>query len=245
MLTSLDALVKGYYDTIEDSRKQCGCELDEIRKFIVDFNVRFQLSYLELLTATNSKQKIGESLVDICYLEMLRSSGHILFFSVAGLYRNAFDNLRHMLESIVQALYLDTRHPDIDIDTKIVILKEVEDKFEYHALRLIDSLDIDFKDRLKHEYRELSQIIHPSHKQVIATMSDLKKNPNAFYAVPVDCKEVSRIHSSLRKVYDMYFYLFTVCHPEIVSLLKKNLEFLNVIKKFRLPLLGSSFQIKP
>jgi len=244
MLTSLDALVKGYFATVEDSRKKCISEIDEIRKFVFDLNIHFFSTYKELLGDANFKRKIVDSLAGICFFELFRSSGHVVFFSATGLYRNAFDSIRHMIESIIQAAYLDTRHPDIDIETKTAILKEVEDKFEYHALRLIDSLDIDFKDRLKHEYRELSRSIHPSHKQIIATINDILSKPETFHVALVDCKEISRIYSSVKKGYDMFFYLFSVCHPEIRLFLKRNSEFLNDVKRFKLPLLASSLDIK-
>jgi hypothetical protein len=243
MLGSLDALLKGYLDTIEQSKKKCPDEIEEIRKFIIEINWPFFQSYQELLKDATLSEKILNSLVDKCYMESFRISGHILFFSVAGLYRNAFDSIRYVLESVVQALYLDIRHPNAKIGTKVVILEEVEDKIEYHAIRLIGDLDIDFKDKLQQEYKKLSRIVHPSHKQITATMTDMKK-AHVFYVVPIDCEEISNIYNSVKMMVDIFFYLVATYLPEIKVILRKNSELINSIKTYRLPLLAKIVDVR-
>ena len=128
MLRSLDTLEEGFRSTAKQSKKECGKELEKIR----------QLTFIagKFLNAIRECEKKPElegilpkcynSLVYTCFLELWRISGHILFLSCNGLYRNAFDDIRYILESIVQALYIDLRHPKLNIETKIEILKEVE-----------------------------------------------------------------------------------------------------------------------
>lgn len=46
------------------------------------------------------------------------------------------------------------RARDASLATKMEILKEIEDRREYHAVRLIDELKLAHKDKLKAEYKE-------------------------------------------------------------------------------------------
>ena len=176
-------------------------------------------------------------------MELFRISGHILFLSCNGLYRNAFDDIRHTLESIVQALYIDLRHPKTDIGTKIEILKEVEDKREYHAVRLIDELEIDHKDKLKEEYKKLSQIIHPSHKQIVALMRDIKTEGKGV-PTTVSCEEISKIYDSMKMMYNIFFFLVINYFPELKEPLKKNPYFTKGIKVYNLTLLSRVFKVR-
>src|SRR3990170_7327997 len=150
MLKNIDALDKGFQATAEKTRKECGNELEKLSKFIFGMKI-FGNETMKVFEENRiQRRKWGNSLVTWCFLESWRSCGHLLFLSYNGLYRNAFYNIRHLLESVVQAFYLDSRlqqmenisflEPDKHIDNifvKLAILREVEDKREYHTLRLI------------------------------------------------------------------------------------------------------------
>jgi len=146
------------------------------------------------------------------------------------------------LESIVKAFYIDLRHPKTSLDTKIEILKEVEDKWEYRAGRLIDELKTRNKEKLKEEYKKLSQIIHPSHKQIVATIEDVTGDKGI--PTSVDCEEISRILESMRRVYDIFFFLFVSYFPEAKEALKKNPKFVEDIKRHNLILLSKVLKVK-
>ena len=237
MLRSLNTLEKGFRQIAEQSKEECGSELEKIRQltFVMSHIHKTLKEFYDVNLA-----KYENSLVFTCFLELHRISGHILFLSCSGLYRSAFDDIRYALESIVQALYIDLRHPKSDIETKIEILREVEDKREYHAVRLIDELDIDHKVKLKTEYKKLSAIIHPSHKQVIATWRDILEDKGV--PVTIDCKEVSKIYSSMKRTFDIFFFLYIIYFPETKELLRKNPDFIKDIKAYDLSLLSRVFK---
>lgn len=236
MLNSLDSLLKGYEDIIKKSRESCNAELERIRQLIFDINTSFFKSF----TIIHS-QEAGHSLISVCLFELARVSAQILFFSSSGLYRNAFYNIRHMLESSVQASYIDARHPDLDVETKIEILKEVEDRVEYRAIRLVGELEIDFKDKLKSEYKRLSRIVHPSHEQIITTIRDVAK----LEAIPgpVECGKISEIYDSMKAMYDIFFSLYIKPFPGLRESLKKNPDFVSNIKKYRLTLVSKVLNV--
>lgn len=236
-------LEKAFQDTIKKSKKECGEEIEKIRQLIADVNTCF---WKIEETNKGTIQKFVNSLVYSCYVELVRLSSHSLYLSSCGLYRNAFDNVRYILESIVQAFYIDTRHRETDLKTKVEILKEVEDKREYHASRLIDELEIDpklarYKNTLKRQYKELSKIIHPSHKQVIATWSDVLKERGV--PVTIDCEEISRIYDSMRRVYDIVFFLYIIYFPHVRKLLAKDSDFNKCVKNHKLALLSKVINV--
>lgn len=244
MLRSLDTLEKGFQGIATESKGKCGKILEEIHHLTLNIMSPFSKVYLKCCTSDEGHPlpQYLNSLADKRFLELVQVSAHILFLSCIGLYRSAFDNIRYVLESIVQALYIDFRHPGIGIVTKIEILKEVEDKREYHALRLIDDLEIDYKDRLKREYKKLSKIIHPSYKQIITTLSDVLKDKGI--PATVDCEEISRIYNSMMRMYDIFFFLFITFFPEIKTPLKKNSDFVKSIKGYNQTLLSRILKIK-
>ena len=133
-------------------------------------------------------------------------------------------------------------HPEIDVETKIEILKEVEDKREYHAVRLIDELEIDHKDKLRKEYKELSRLIHPSHKQILLMREKLTKRKK--FIEEIDCKEISKIHQSTRVMYDIFFFLFITHFPEMKESLMKNSDFVKDIKFYRLRLTSRALNVR-
>jgi len=239
MLRSLDAIEEGFRGIVKKSKEECGDELEGIRQLIFDAIRPFLKAYKECYL-TEGKHAL--SLVETCFFELFRVSGHVLFLSCNALYRNAFDDIRYVLESIIQALYIDLRHPKIDVTTKIEVLKEVEDKREYHAVRLIDELEIDHKDKLKKEYRKLSRIIHPSHEQVIATISDILEDKGV--PATINCEEISKIYDSMKIMYDIFFFLFITYFPEVKESLEKNLDFMKDIKVYNLTLLSKVFKVR-
>ena len=242
MLKSLDALEEGFRDISKESKEECGDKLEEIRKLIFVLNYFYYAIEERGNKEKDFLSKRLNSLVHTCFLELARISGHILFLSCSGLYRNAFDDIRYALESIVQALYIDYRHPEIPLETKVEILKEVEDKREYHAVRLIDELEIGYKEKLREEYKKLSRIVHPSHEQVVAIRDDILKDKGI--PATIDCERISKIYDSMRRMYDIFFFLFMNFFPEIKESLKKNSDFIKGIKAYDLTLLLKIFKVR-
>ena len=242
MLLSLDSLIEGYQNTIDRSKAECGNELEKIR-------LLSRAIFPYFFDATEKAEKTDlpkywHSLVYCCFLELVKTSGNILFLSSSGLYRNAFDEIRYSLEHVVQSLYIDIRHPETKLDTKIEILKEIEDKREYHSVRLIDELKIDHKDKLKKQYKELSKKIHPSHKQTIDTLTEIFVKPRSKKSSSkevIDCEKISKIYISMEAMYDIFFFLFLFHFPEFKRL-KDDQEFMKNIESLNLFLLRKTLR---
>ncbi len=137
MLSNIESLEEGFNKVSEETKINCKSELEEIREAIF-LLLKYQAAYLEC----TDREETANSLVDKSYLEVVRLSAQILFLVTNGLYKNAYDSIRYIVESGVQSLYLDQNHPNSSITTKIEIWKEVENAREYHAQALIDKLDL-------------------------------------------------------------------------------------------------------
>lgn len=243
MLRSLDALEKGFRKTSRKSREGCGEKLEEMRK-LTFLSGSFFTSYYKCYKQHQSKYGAwGSSLNHACLLELFRISAHIVFLSCNGLYRNAFDDIRYALESIVQATYIDHEHPETPFSTKMEILKEIEGQRDYRAKPLIEKkLKLGtHKQRLNKEYEELSRKIHPSHRHIEALLKDIKVDEKGI-PTTVSCEEISSIYNSMTKLYDIIFFLAVKDFPELKESLRKNPEFTKHINAYNLHLLNLSLR---
>jgi len=230
---------------VRKSRKECGDELEHINRLLVRALTPVSNSYVKCcfgVEVKKAKREYYSTLAEKCFMELIRNSNQILALSYSGLYRNAFDSIRHILESIVLAIYIDTRHPNAELETRIEILSEVEDKREYHAIRLIDELEIDYKDLLRREYKRLSQIIHPSHEQVLEMIDDFMRPEGGPF--PIDCKRIEEIHESMRRMYEIFYFLFIPLFPSLKQALQNNQEFIEFIKDYNQVLLSKVFKVR-
>lgn len=243
MLKDHSHLIKSFQENILKSEKECGSKLEEMRELCYSINICFG----KFMVSNFAAGKLANALTFWCYIESTEISGYTLYLSYCGLYRNAFENIRHILELMVQSAYIDNNHPNSSLSTKLEILKEIEDKKEYHASRLLqEKLDfksmgcegLDCKGLLNTAYRELSKMVHPSHEKVIATFKDFMHSSETKGVTDlVDCKEVTKIFDSLRMVFDIFYILIAVNFPEFKEVMKKDQNFRGCVEKFNLTLL--------
>jgi len=233
-----------FQETLEKSKKECP-HLQKINElFFMLACTAASLSKIPSFFDEDAyiSDKYSQSLVFHCFLELLRSSSCTIFLSGCGLYKNAYHNIRHVLESIVQTLYIDTRHPYVDFPTKIEILKEVEDLPQYRGVQLLKALEIDYKEeimkehiKINEEYKNLSKKVHFTYRQLLVTSKDFMES--SLRSTKADCNEVSNIYYSMRTVYDTFFFLFLIYFPEIRKPLSENIEFIETAKNHNLTLL--------
>ncbi len=248
MLRDSSNIRKAFQFNIEKSERECKKELEEIR------DLSFNLSYCfgTFLNEENLTE-VMDSLVFWCFIETTEITGYTLYLSYCGLYRNAFENIRHILESIVQAYYIDLNHPNTSFETKMEILKEIEDKKEYHASKLINEKlsfknevceGLDCKGFLKVSYKNLSQMVHPSHQKIIATRKDAMSSGNKDLSELIDCGEVAKISESLRTVLDIFYVLVTFEFPIFANKMREDKDFVDCVKKYKLKLLDKIIRSK-
>jgi len=213
----------------EESNRKCSSETKTLRNFVYDST--------GILSHAMAREKYFATLMEMRIVEVNLLMIQIVFLSLSGMYRSAFHNIRYILESVVQSVYIDSRHKNSSLRTKIEILKEVEDKRDYRVPNLISKLEnLGHKEDLAVQYKRLSQMIHPSHRSVIEVLQ-LMRNPPEFF--PIDCKEISEICEALKITTDMILFLF-IWHADesTKERLQKNTELIEYCKKYNMFLLS-------
>ncbi len=129
-------------------------------------------------------------------------------------------NIRFLLEMVVQAYYIDSNHQNSGLDTKLEILKEIGDKREYRAASLIEKLGIGDNKELQAEYKSLSKQIHASYDSFYKLFPDLIcREQQKMLLINIKQCEILDINLSLRKLFDIFFFLFFLyfseCIPEL------------------------------
>jgi hypothetical protein len=240
--------------TIDKSEKECGdlrkidellfmlfCTITSLKKipsFIVEKEVEGRII----------SDKYKNSLYFHCFLEMFPVFSRIMFLCACGLYKNAYHSIRYALESMVQTLYIDSKHPYADLYTKTEILKEVENLPKYHGVQLIISFEIENKkqidaeyNHIKDEYSNLSKKVHFTYLQIVATSKDFMDS--SLIRKRIDCTEVSKIYHSMRTVYDFFMFLLLSYFPELKEPLAENKEFAKTAKDHELRLVCRTLKI--
>ena len=221
--------------SFETSWRKCKSETEAIREFIYQtMGILPQISTTERYCTTLKEMRVIETYVLL---------SQTFYLSTSGMYRSAFHSVRYMLESAVQSVYIDERHKKSSLRTKIEILKEVEDKRDYRVLNLISKLaNVGHKDDLTTQYKQLSQMVHPSHKSVVDVLECISKPPEYFF---IDCNEISNIFEALKITIDMVLFLFVwYADDDIKERLSKNSEFTEYCAKYKMFLISKILKAK-
>lgn len=123
------------------------------------------IDMIQPILRNTSKEEQQNSMVIVRLLDL---NYDLLWIMTNVIYNAAYHQiireLRFVLDSMAQALYLDTEHPDADIYCKMEIVKEIEK--DLFGSRLIERLPIQHKDKAKQLYSLLSKYSHSSYKEL-------------------------------------------------------------------------------
>lgn len=107
----------------------------------------------------------GNNLFKFRFIELDKQLQWLYFSIMTGSYHQSIRELRYILESFLQAYYIDKNHPKANMECKLEILKEVE----LYGFKLISkNPDLKRKDKkeLNSLYSQLSKHIHSSYEKL-------------------------------------------------------------------------------
>lgn len=110
-------------------------------------------------------------LMAVRFTEAFQGLLWIEFLSLSGGYFQALRELRNMLESTVQAYYVDSEYPELDVEGKLAVLKEMARCRNHYGGRLIQKAKPPRKREIKALYSELSEYVHPSYDSIYEILS--------------------------------------------------------------------------
>jgi hypothetical protein len=210
--------------------KKCPKEVETLKGFVSDITVIFGC-----IAESADAKKIKNSLTFSRFLQSTLHVNEISLLLMPANYTSGVQILRYYLESVIQAFYLDRRHPCFSIENKICILTETADSREYFVSRLLEKISTARKEDVRMLYKDLSMISHPSHldfptvDEMIKYLEDKESK--------VDCKELIEVVSLMMRTYDAIFFLVLEVFPEIKKTAKEHADVGKVVDRYSLSLL--------
>ena len=128
-------------------------------------------------------------------------------------YHQAIRESRFILDSIVQAYYIDKRHPTSEMQCKVEIVKELEDLYGAKMIR---------KTHLKHHglleklYGELCAYVHSSFDELVYSRSE-KPEEIASLEFERDPKMMALCMSFVNRTIDAIFFVVLSLFPDILG----------------------------
>lgn len=138
--------------------------------------------------------------------------GVCVFF---GRYHSAVRELRYVLESMIQAYYVDCEHPEADLACKLEVVKEIDQ--EAFSCR-VDGMEIPRKQEIKQLYHDLSIYVHSSYEELAPS---IKRFSDASFSRQLlgqfDRNMFNKSVEATNRVMDVVYYVVFKRFPEIIG----------------------------
>jgi len=151
----------------------------------------------------------------------------------SGAYYSAIRELRHILESAIQAYYVDWRHNGASIECKLEIIKEIEN---LTGGRLIDKTDLECKDKLKTLYRDLCKYVHPSYEELEPVIRQGKVDSHITFTF--DKELYLKSVEFTEKVFDVFTLILLSYSAKLSEKIKKGDSTVRIrdLEEYKMPL---------
>lgn len=157
------------------------------------------------------------SLLFFRFVELTKQLFWLHFSVLSGNYHQSIRELRYILESALQAYYIDREHPGTTMGCKLEIIKEID---KLIGGRLIDRTNLEHKKEFKVLYSDLSKYVHSSYEELRPTIEKgevdyrvtLAFNKELFYK----CMELTN------RVMDIFLFVMLSLYPKIIPAIGEN-----------------------
>lgn len=165
-------------------------------------------------------------------LRLLQLNNELFWLLTNTIYNAAYHQvireLRFILESMMQAYYIDTEHSDSNIECKLEIIKEIER--EAYGKRLIDRISLSNKDKIRDLYSQLSKYSHSSYTEL--EMSILRGKVDFLVTPSFDDELFSKCEILTHKVMDIVYLIVLNRFPQICEIIMKDKMLIKALEKF-------------
>jgi|SRR6185312_3989466 len=155
----IELLLKMQEEIRDETRNKVG---DRITSWNEHYNNWIDLLGPVIMDST--KRNSENSMVILRFIQLNRKIPWLLKNTIEGDYHQVIRELRFILESMIQAYYLDMEYQESDIERKLEIVKKSEK--DSYGSRLINKLSINHKEEIKELYSTLSKYTHSSYKEL-------------------------------------------------------------------------------
>ncbi len=174
-----------------------------------------------------TKERRYKSLFLYRFLELNRQLLWICKCVHSGAYPTAIRELRFVFESLTQAYYIDKEHPESKMECKLEIIKEI-DKFIFGS-KLINSTDLENKNKLKKLYSELSKYIHSSYESLKSPIKEGKVDTSIIFTYNKELFGECYIFTN--RVMDMVMFILMSFEKRMIKKIQKDKLMVEFLKK--------------
>lgn len=187
------------------------------------------------ITEGMPNEEAGNSMLILRLLELQKSLTWLQLCVMYGSYRPLIRELRFIMESFMQAYYLDKSYPQRGISWKLELLSKKER--ELFGSRLIDKLDLSFKKDMKKIYQYLSKYQHSTYEELKPSI--IRGNVEERILPTYDKTLFNKCKNFTNKVLDIVFYLSLKHFDHAILKFKKR-----TLSEYWLKELESNFTLK-
>ena len=134
----------------------------------------------------------------------------------SGAYHSTVQQLRYILESAIQAYYVDKENNGVSIERKLEIIKEIEYLI---GRRLIDKTDLKYKEELKTLYGDLCKYVHPSYEELETVIGQGKVDSHIIFTF--DKELYLKSVEFMGGVFDVFTLAFLSCSAKLSEKIKE------------------------
>jgi len=232
MSSQVRNLSEDVFKFIRDMQDEVGKETRaKVGKRIYTWSEHYNnwIDIIQPVLRSTSKEEQLNSMVIVRLLELNNQLFWILtnvIYNAA--YHQVIRELRFILDSMMQAYYLDMEHPEVDIYCKLEIVKEIEK--EAFGTRLIERLPIQHKDKIKQLYSILSKYSHSSYKELEIS---IRRGKVDFRVTPTfDDELLAQCENLTHKVMDVVYLLVLNRFPQISPVVIQDKITMEILEKF-------------
>ena len=142
---------------------------------------QFLMVFYDLLC--RKRTEVRNSLTFFRVVSFYREFRWIQYCISQNAYHQCIRELRFILDSMIQAYYIDEKHHNSEMSCKLEIVKEIDRRA--FGGKLVDQTDLEHKQDLKGLYSELSAYVHSTYRELTSSMpkkakqiADLKFEPD-------------------------------------------------------------------
>ena len=225
-------LTEDVFEFLRDIQDEVGKETRaKVGKSIYTWSDHYSnwINIIESILRSTSKEEQLNSMVVPRLIELNNQLFWILtnvIYNAA--YHQVIRELRFILDSMMQAFYLDMQHPEADIYCKLEIVKEIEK--EAFGTRLIERLPLQHKDGIKQLYSLLSKYSHSSYEELESLILTgkvwVRVTPTFDGELFAQCQNLTH------KVMDVVYFVVLNRFPQLCPVIKQNRVVMEILEKF-------------
>lgn len=146
-----------YKEIIKKTLNQSEYPLEEIDRIAQDLRNHINQLDQRIIDRRN------DLLIALRFVETFRILDWIKICILCGAYQTVFKELRFLLDSVMQAYYIDYNHHEASLKARFEVYKALENWGGFIGTKLFSKVKgIHFREELNLHYRELSNYVHPS-----------------------------------------------------------------------------------